>query len=89
MANEIDARFASDLAQMSDEDVRRQIEPSVQPVPLLRAIAVTELEKRRQMRTDALSRPKFGLGRVAYGVVMFAAVIAAIGVWLSWAGYVG
>jgi len=89
MADERDARFASDLAQMSDDDVRRQIEPSVQPVPVRRAIAVTELEKRRQMRTDALSRPKFALARIVYGIVMLAAVIAAIGVWLSWAGYVG
>ena len=74
---------------MSDEELHEQITPSVQPVPFLRAMAVTELEKRRQKRTSALSRPKFGLGRVAYGIVMLAAVIAAIGVWLSWAGYIG
>jgi len=74
---------------MSDEELREQITPSVQPVPFLRAMAGTELEKRRQKRTDALSRPSFGLGRVAYGVVALAAVIAAIGVWLGWAGYIG
>lgn len=74
---------------MSDEELREQITPSVQPVPFLRAMAVTELEKRRQKRTGTLSRPSFGLGRVAYGVVMLAAVIAAITVWLSWPGYFG
>ena len=89
MADERDTQFASDLTRMSDEELREQITPSVQPVPFLRAMAVTELEKRRQKRTAALSRPNFGLGRVVSGVVMLAAVIAAIGVWLSWAGYIG
>ncbi len=85
MANERDAQFASDLARMSDEKVRQQIEPTAQPVPILRAMAVTELERRRQKKTDALSRPNFSLGKVAVGVAM----LAAIGVWLWWAGYVG
>jgi len=89
MADERDTQFASDLARMSDEELREQITPSVQPVPFLRAMAGTELEKRRQKRTGALSRPSFGLGRGAYGVVMLAAVIAAITVWLSWPSYFG
>lgn len=74
---------------MSDEKLHEQITPSVQPVPFLRAMAVTELEKRRQKRTGTLSRPNFGLTKVVSGVVMLAVVIAAIGVWLSWAGYIG
>ena len=89
MANERDAQFASDLARMSDEEVRQQIEPSAQPVPILRAMTSTELERRRQKQTDALLRPNFRLGRVAVGVAMLAAIVAAIGVWLRWAGYVG
>ena len=89
MADERDVQFASDLVRMSDEEVRLQIEPSAQPVPFLRAMAVTELERRRQDRTDALLRPNFNLGRVAVGIAILAAIIAAIGVWLRWAGYVG
>ncbi len=89
MADERDAQFASDLVRMSDEEVRQQIEPSAQPVPFLRAMAVTELERRRQKRATALSRPNFSLGRIAVGVITLAAVLAAIGVWLRWAGYVG
>jgi len=52
MANERDPQFASDLSKMNDEEVRQQIEPSFQASSHLRAMAVTELEKRRQMRTD-------------------------------------
>ncbi len=85
MAKKRDAQFASDLARMSDEEVHQQIEPTAQPVPILRAMAVTELERRRQKKTDALLRPNISLGRVAVGVAM----LAAIGVWLWWAGYVG
>ena len=64
MADERDAQFASGLTRMSDDEVRQQMEPSVQPVPFLRAMAVTELEKRRQKRTGSLLRPKFSLGRI-------------------------
>lgn len=74
---------------MSDEDVRRQIEPSEQPVPFLRAMAITELERRRQKRTDALVGPNFSFGRVAVGFAMLVVIIAAIGVWFKWAGYAG
>ena len=74
---------------MSDDEVRQQLEPSVQPVPFLRAMAVTELERRRQMRTDALLRPKFSLGRVAVGVAMLAAIVAAVAAWFTWGSYLG
>lgn len=89
MAGERDAQFASDLVRMSDAEVRQHVEPSEQPVPILRTMAVTELERRRQKRTDSLSRPSFRLGKVAVGTVMLGAIIAAIGVWATLMGYVG
>jgi len=72
---------------MSDEEVRQQFEPSMQPTPFLRSMAVTELEKRRQKRTDALLRPSLNIGRLAVGSLMLAATIAAVAVWLKWTGY--
>ena len=89
MSGERDAQFASDLVRMSDEEVRQHIEPSGQPVPILRTMAVTELERRRQKRLGVVSRPSFFLRKVAVGTAMLGAIIAAIGVWLIWAGYVG
>ena len=78
MADERDEQFASGLVRMSDEEVRQQIEPSAQPVPFLRAMAVTELERRRRDRTYALLRPNFNLGRVAVQIAMLAAIVAII-----------
>ena len=73
---------------MSDEEVRHQFEASVQPAPFLRAMAVTELERRRQKRTDALLRPNMSIGRMVVGIIMLAAILAAVAVWLRWTGYV-
>ena len=89
MADERDTQFASDLTRMTGEEVRQQIEPVVQPVPFLRAMAVTELERRRQKRTDALKRPNMSVGRLVVGAVVIAAVIAALTVWLRWPDGIG
>ena len=80
MADERDAQLAYDLARMSDDELRQQFDPSIQPVPILRTLAVTELEKRRQKQANVLLRPKFRLGRVA----MLGAIVAAIAVWFWW-----
>ena len=74
---------------MSDEEVRHQFEPSVQPAPFLRSMAVIELERRRQRRTEVLLRPNFNVGRLAVGFLMLAALLAAVTVGLKWSGYVG
>jgi hypothetical protein len=89
MADERDTQFASDLNRMTGEEVRQQIEPDVQPVPFLRAMAVTELERRRQKRTDALKRPNMSIGRMVVGAVVIAAVIAALTVWFRWPDGIG
>ena len=89
MAGERDAQFATDLARMSDDEVRQHIEPSGQPVPILRTMAMTELERRRQKRLGVISRSSFSLGRVAVGTAVLGVIAAAIGVWVTWAGYVG
>ena len=74
---------------MSEDELRQQIQSSGHSVPFLRAMAVTELEKRRQKRTHALMRPSFSLGRVAVGIAMLAAIAAAIAAWFRWGNYVG
>jgi len=89
MAGERDAQFATDLARMSDDEVRQHIEPSGQPVPILRTMAVTELERRRQKRLGVVSRPSFFLRKVVVGTAMLGAIAAAIGVWATLMGYVG
>ncbi len=89
MADERDRQFASDLTRMSEEEVREQLEASVQPVPFLRAMAGTELEKRRQQRTDALLRPGLSLGTVAVSIALLCGVGAAVAAWYWWGDYLG
>lgn len=89
MADERDTKFAAALARMSDQEVREQIDPAVQSTPFLRAMAATELEKRRQTRTDALLRPRLSLGWLAARVVGGFLILGALGGWLLWAGYIG
>ena len=89
MADERNKQFASDLPRMSEEEVRQQLHASVQPEPFLRAMAVTELERRRQQRSSDLLQPSFSFTRVTVGVVMLGAIIAAIWYWLFWSGYMG
>ncbi len=89
MTDERDKQYASELTRMSEDEVRQQMELSVQPVPFLRAMATTELERRRQKRTTALMGPGRNLGRVTVGAALFAAIAAAIAAWLIWAGYIG
>ncbi len=89
MADERDKQFASELTRMSEEEVREQLEASVQPVPFLRAMAGTELERRRQLRTDALLRPGLSLGKVAVSIALLCGVGAAIAAWFWWGSHLG
>lgn len=84
MADEREAQFEYDLAKMSDDEVRQQFDPSVQPVPTLRTIAVTELEKRRQRRANALAGNNLSAGKVAVWLSASAAVVGAVVLWLRY-----
>ena len=84
MADDRDAQFAYDVAKMSDDEVRQQFNPSIQPVPMLRTIAVTELEKRRQYRASALTGNGLTAGRVAVWFSVLAAVGGAAVLWLRY-----
>jgi hypothetical protein len=68
--------FVSELRQMSAYDVRENTKPSVQPVSLKRAMAVTELERRRQARapdTFTASRSQRTVGLIVLGSLIGAA----------------
>lgn len=69
---------------MSDAEVRRQFDPSIQPVPMLRTLAVTELEKRRQTRANALAGKNPSAGKVALWFSVLAAIAGAVGLWLRY-----
>ena len=84
MADEREAQFDYDLAKMSDDEVRQQFDPSIQPVPILRTIAVTELEKRRQRRANALAGKNPSAGKVAVWLSALAAVAGAAVLWLRY-----
>ncbi len=84
MADEREAQFDYDLAKMSDAEVRQQFDPSIQPVPILRTIAVTELEKRRQRRANALAGKNPSAGKVAVWISALAAVAGAVVLWLRY-----
>ena len=88
MADERDAQFPPQLTNMSDDEVRRQFDPSIQPVPFLRTLAVTELEKRRQKRWDALTGKNRSAGKVTFWAAMLGAIVAAIVAWFWWGSYV-
>lgn len=50
--------YLSELHQMSAYDVREDTSPEIQPDSLKRAMAITELEKRRQARApDTIRNP--------------------------------
>lgn len=84
MADDRDTLFASQLAGMSDDEVRRQFDPSIQPVPILRTIAVTELEKRRQRRANALTEKNLSAGQVAAWISALAAIVGAVVLWFRY-----
>ena len=79
MADKKGAQSPPQLEKMSDDEVRRQFDPSIQPVPILRTLAMTELEKRRQKQVNVLLRPNFSLGRGAILVAIVSAIAASIG----------
>ncbi len=85
MADEKNTEFASELRHMSDAEVRQQIDPSAQPVPLRRSMAVTEIEKRRQKRTNALLKRRIDVNRIVVWMAwlgVIAALVAAV-VWFA------
>lgn len=84
MADEREAQFVYDLARMSDDQVRQQFDPSIQPLPMLRTIAVTELEKRRQKRANALNGKNLSAGKVAVWLSALAALVGAVVLWLRY-----
>ena len=84
MADERNAQFDHDLTKMSDDEVRRQFDPSIQPVPMLRTLAVTELEKRRQNRANALTGKNRSAGEVAVWTGALAAIVGAVVLWLRY-----
>ena len=73
---------------MNEEDVRDQLDPSVQPTPKFRSMAGTELVRRRQKRSNALVQPNFSVVRVVVGVIMVAMVATVFTFWLRWSGYI-
>ncbi len=85
MADERDTEFATELKKMSDAELRQQIDPSVQAVPILRSMAVTEIEKRRQKRTNALLKRRVNVTQLTawmvWGTVIV--VLAAALIWLT------
>ncbi len=84
MADKKGAQSPPQLSKMNDDEVRKQFDPSVQPVPILRTLAVTELEKRRQKQVNVLLRPNFSLGRGA----ILVAIVSAIAAWMGWGIYI-
>lgn len=73
-------KFASSLRKMTVGNVREHSEPSFQPAPLKRAMAVTELERRRQLRApDTIKKPI-----AMYSIVICATlIVGAIAVYLG------
>lgn len=69
--------FASELRQMSAFDVRQNSDPSIQPEPKKRAMAVTELERRRQTRAppNAIKVPIMGR---TVSLILLAAIVAVV-----------
>ncbi len=84
MADKKGAQSPPQLSKMNDDEVRKQFDPSVQPVPILRTLAMTELEKRRQKQVNVLLRPNFSLGRGA----ILVAIVSAIAAWIGWGIYI-
>ena len=84
MADKKGAQSPPQLSTMNDDEVRKQFDPSIQPVPILRTLAVTELEKRRQKQVNVLLRPNFSLGRGA----ILVAIVSAIAAWIGWGIYI-
>ena len=72
---------------MNDAEVRQQIDPAVQPRSVHRSMALTELEKRRQRRTDALLTSKLSLGGITLRAILLILLVGGIAATLHWAGY--
>ena len=71
--------FASELRQISAFEVRENFEPSIQPDPIKRAMAVTELERRRQARAPHTIRDSIPLRVVSW--LLLGSLVAAAAYW--------
>ena len=79
MATKEQQDFISELHRMSAYEVRENTSPSVQPDALKRAMAVTELEKRRQARAPSTIRSGLRLP-----VTLLALIILSAGAVVYW-----
>lgn len=69
--------FVDHLRKIDAFEVRENTRPLVQPDPIKRAIAVTELERRRQERAPAtIKDPPYGLFIVLLGLAILALTLA-------------
>lgn len=67
--------FLAELRRMSAFEVRENTDPAVQSEPIRRAMAVTELERRRQARApDTIRDP---VTRRMVSLVVFGVLVAA------------
>ena len=75
--------FASELRRMTEFEVRENSKPSIQRDPIKRAIAVTELERRRQTRAPKTTKdPILGrTGSLIFLTVVIALAVAAAAYW--------
>lgn len=71
--------FLSELHRMSAFEVRENTTPKIQPDPLMRAMAVTELEKRRQARA-----PDTIKGPINAPMVFFTLALVVAGAFAWW-----
>ena len=81
MADERDASFPYDLAKLGEDELRQQFNPAIQPVPFLRTLALTELEKRRQKRMGAIKEKNLSVGKAVVWTIALAAVAGAVLLW--------
>ena len=68
--------FDLELRRLGAFAVREQTDPAIQPEPIKRAMAVTELERRRQARAPDTIRDPL-IGRMLSLLVLFIVIAAA------------
>lgn len=71
--------YLTELSRMSAFEVRENTTPEMQPDPMRRAMAVTELEKRRQARA-----PDTIKGPISVAAVFFALAVLVAGAIAYW-----
>ena len=82
MATKENQPFITELRGMTSIEVRENTTPSIQPEPAKRAMATTELERRRQERApDSIKDPMIGPG-VFLLLLTLAIAIAIAAYWM-------